>query len=342
MQAVILAAGQSTRTFPLTVTRPKPLLRIGNKTILEHNLDSLNGLVDEIIIVVGYHKEKIMDFLGKEYKKMRIRYVLQKEQKGTGHAVLLTQKYVKGPFFLLMGDDLYSRKDMVSCKKYPNAILAKKVSNPSNFGVIVHKNNRMIDLVEKPETFVSNLASTAFHKLNPSIFSFLKKIKPTARGEIEMPDALKLLSNHEDIRVVQTTNWQPIGYPWDVLEVDMKLRKGKNVVGRNSRIEGKISNSNIGNNCTIFGTVKNSIIMDNTIIEKNALVENSIIGSGCIFSGMVKSADCISIVRGKEVKVKNFGSAIGDNVIAKNVRVKPGIKIWPNRKIQGTIASDIM
>ena len=57
MQAVILAAGKSTRTYPLTLTRPKPLLKVANKTLLEHNLDNLVGIVDEVIIVVGYKKK---------------------------------------------------------------------------------------------------------------------------------------------------------------------------------------------------------------------------------------------------------------------------------------------
>ena len=64
MQAVILAAGKSTRTYPLTLTRPKPLLKIANKTLLEHNLGNLNNVVDEVIVVVGYKKHLIKKCIG--------------------------------------------------------------------------------------------------------------------------------------------------------------------------------------------------------------------------------------------------------------------------------------
>ena len=78
MQAVILAAGKSTRTYPLTLTRPKPLLKVANKTIIEHNLEQLSGLVDEVIIVVGYKSEMIKDFLNDKFGKIKIKHQLAK------------------------------------------------------------------------------------------------------------------------------------------------------------------------------------------------------------------------------------------------------------------------
>ena len=99
MQAVILAAGKSTRTYPLTLTRPKPLLKVANKALIEHNLDNLNGIVDEAIIVIGYKKDLIKKHIGKKYKNIKIRYVVQKQQLGTGHAVLTVERYVKTGFF---------------------------------------------------------------------------------------------------------------------------------------------------------------------------------------------------------------------------------------------------
>ena len=70
MQAVILAAGKSTRTYPLTLTRPKPLLKIINKSILEHNLDALNGIVNEAVIIIGYKGDMIRKAIGKRYKSI--------------------------------------------------------------------------------------------------------------------------------------------------------------------------------------------------------------------------------------------------------------------------------
>src|SRR3989338_554814 len=105
MQAIILAAGKSTRTFPLTLTRPKPLLKVGKKTLLEHNLEQLDGLFDEVILVVGYKKEMLTNFIDKikNNYKFKIRFVEQKEQLGTGHALLQVKDIVKDKFLLMMG-----------------------------------------------------------------------------------------------------------------------------------------------------------------------------------------------------------------------------------------------
>ena len=107
MKAVVLAAGKSTRTYPLTLTRPKPLLEVANKPILQHNLESLSGLIDEVILVVGYRKEMIKERFGEEFNGIKLTYVEQKEQLGTGHALLHAEGYVSGRFLVLMGDDIY-------------------------------------------------------------------------------------------------------------------------------------------------------------------------------------------------------------------------------------------
>ena len=102
MQAIILAAGKSTRTYPLTVTRPKPLLKFANVTILEHNLLQLKGIVDEIIFIVGFKKEMIIDFVEKNKKRIlgnvKVKFIEQKEQLGTGHALMQAKGHTKGKY----------------------------------------------------------------------------------------------------------------------------------------------------------------------------------------------------------------------------------------------------
>ena len=112
MQAVILAAGKGTRMFPMALKKPKPFIEVANKPVLEHNLEQLLGLVNEIIIIVGYKKDMIMDRFGDNYKGIKITYVIQEEQLGTGHAVLMAEKFVNEKFLVMNGDDLFSRKDM--------------------------------------------------------------------------------------------------------------------------------------------------------------------------------------------------------------------------------------
>jgi len=107
MQAVILAAGEGIRLRPLTLDKPKPLVKIDGKTLLEHNLDQLIGLIDEVILIIGYKGDMIKEYIGSEYQSMKIKYIEQKEQLGTGHALMQAKKLIKGKFLVLMSDDLY-------------------------------------------------------------------------------------------------------------------------------------------------------------------------------------------------------------------------------------------
>lgn len=344
MQAVILAAGKSTRTYPLTLTRPKPLLKIANRTILEHNLDSLNGIVDEIIMIVGYKKEMIIKKFGNRHKNIKLRYIEQKEQLGTGHAALLAEPYIRGRFILMAGDDIYSKEDIKKCTKYQHSILTSTTKNPQNFGVIIQKNGILTDFVEKPKKFVSDIINTSFYTFDKKIFYYLKKIVKSERGEIELPDAIKMLSKEENIHCVSAKQWIPIGYPWDLLKADGILRKNKNMIGRNSRVSGKVINSTIGNDCIIEGTIKNSIVMDGAIIDKGSLIEDSIVGENVHFFGRIKAKDnSYSTVSGNKVPAGRFGAAIGDDVEAQDVTIGAGCKIWPGKIIsRQAIRKDVM
>jgi len=343
MQAVILAAGKSTRTYPLTLTKPKPLLKVANKTLLEYNLDGLKEIVKEIIIVVGYKDDMIKDFLKNKYKNFKIRFVEQKEQLGTGHALLITEKYIKNEFVFLYGDDIYSEEDFKNILKNKYAILTKKVKNPELFGVIVQNNNILVNIVEKPQLFVSDLVSCGLFHFDKKIFSLLKKIRKSKRGEYEITDGIKKLTMEKDIYCVESKQWLSICYPWDLLYADKILRKNKNLIGNSTKIEGKAENSSIGNNCLIKGQIKNSIIMNDSIIDTGSVVEDSVIGENVYFKGNAKSEKKVkSVVKGKFILAEKLGTIIADNVRAENVDIKPGCKIWPNKNITGTINEDII
>ena len=341
MQAVILAAGKSTRTYQLTVTRPKPLLKVANKTLLEHNLDNLPGTIDEVIIIVGYKKDLIKKYFGHKYKSLKIKYVEQKQQLGTGHAALLAEPFIKDKFILMAGDDIYSKTDINNSIKHQYSILVNKTKSWRNFGVVQMKNKLLADFVEKPEKFVSDFVNTAFYVLNKKIFFYLHKLRISSRNEYEFPDALKLLSKDEQVHCVRATQWLPIAYPWDLLNADRKLRGKKSLIGKNSKIYGKVINSTIGKNCVIKGTVKNSLIMDNAVIDDGSIVEDSVIGEKTYFKGKILAKNNVaSLANKKMIKVSRFGAIIGDDSRLSDVVIAAGSKISPgsmiaDRKISG-------
>lgn len=343
MQALILAAGKSTRTYPLTLTKPKPLLKVANKTLLEHNLESLKDFVSEVIIVVGYKKELIKKYIGNKYKNLKIRYVEQKQQLGTANAVSVAEPYIKDRFVLLMGDDIYSKEDIKNCIKHKYSILTTRVKNPQDFGVIIEKNGILADFIEKPKKFVSHFVSTAFYVLDKKIFRYIKQIKKSERSEFELPDAVKLLAKKQKIFCVKSKKWFPIAYAWDLLKADRILRKNKNIIGKGSKIYGNVKNSSIGNKCIIRGVVKNSIIMDKAFIDKDSVVEDSVIGENVYFKGKIFAKNnAFSMIKNKKINADRLGAIIGDNSKLVNVKIKAGCKISPGKVISNkTIIHDI-
>jgi bifunctional UDP-N-acetylglucosamine pyrophosphorylase/glucosamine-1-phosphate N-acetyltransferase len=246
-------------------------------------------------------------------------------------------------FIVMMGDDIYFRGDMRKCLRYPLAVMAKRVENYSDFGVFINKDDKILDLIEKPEKFVSDLVNSAFYVFDDRIFSYLKKIRKSSRGEYELTDAFKLLALKEDIFSIEAKAWFPIGYPWNLLEADQIVRDEDVKIGKNSTIKGKVLDCSIGENCVIEGFVKNSIIGDNVKIHKDSVVEDSIVGDNVDFTGTIKTGEKVDVrIKARVIAVDNFGAVIGDNCKLRDVLIHPGTLIWPGitkkgRELKGIV-----
>lgn len=312
-QAVILAAGKGKRFWPLTLTRPKPLLKILDKAVLEHNLDQLNDLVKEVILVIGYRGEKIKEFFGSGYKNLKIKYVSQNSQTGTGDAAKKALPLIKDKILLLNGDDLYDKEDIKKClKKFPCVLLARVnpvrntisngVKDASNFGVVRCQGKLVKEIQEKPKKPDSNLVNTGLYFLPKSILN--STIKKSARGEYEFTDCLCEFIKRKKLFFVEAKNWRPLSCPWNLLEAanfllkkEKEIRKGrieKNaflkgkiiikkgaLIRAGSRLEGPIyigEDSQIGPNCLIRGPVS---IGKRCLIGQSVEIKNSVIGDDC-------------------------------------------------------------
>ena len=153
MKAIILAAGKGKRMRHLTQTVPKPLIKIGRKTVLEHLLDSLPTTVDEIIIVIGYRGDQIRNFVGTTYKGKSVRYVVQRKLNGTAHAVLLARDLftdARERFFIIYGDELPTRREIRQCLAHTYSWLCHPLSHSIATGVVqLDRNKRIIKIAEK-------------------------------------------------------------------------------------------------------------------------------------------------------------------------------------------------
>lgn len=329
MQAVILAAGKSTRTYPLTLTKPKPLLRVANSTIIEHSLEQLRGVADEAIIVVGYKSDMIRDFLGESYKGIKIKYVLQEETSGNASALRLVRQHINGNFILMFGDDLYSRTDIRNLLKYDNAILAQKVGNPSNFGVLKVEGNKFLQVIEKPQVFISDLVNIGCFVFSEDIFQVLDDIKLSQRGEYELTDAYNLLAEMTEIKVVPVQDfWLATTYPWSLLQANsFLLGRIKSDISRKARIEKGV---------VIKGNV---IVGDDAHIKSGVYIEGpAVVGRGCVIGpnaylrGAVSVGDNCHIGQAVEIKNSVMGnntnvahlSYIGDSILGDDVNIGAG------------------
>ena len=290
MQAVILAAGKSTRTYPLTVYRPKVLLKVANKTLLEHNLDQLEGMVDEAILIVGFKKEMITEAIGDQYKNIAIKYVEQKEQLGTGHALLQARDLIHDRFLMLAGDDLYSGKDIKKLIKYKYAALAKQVADPSRFGVFITEGQKARGIVEKPKEFVSDLANTSCYVFDKDIFTRLTGLETSERGELELTDAIHDIAASEDFFVETIQDfWLPIGYPWNLLEANAHFL---NLIEQ--EIKGTIEENVFIRGNLVLG--KWSVILSGSYIEGNVVIgKNCKIGPNAYIRGLTCIGDSCRI-----------------------------------------------
>ena len=215
MQAIMMVAGKSTRTYPLTLTRPKPLLPVLNKPSIYYNLDQLVDIVQEVILIVGYRKDMIQETLGSNYKGIKLTYVEQKEQLGTGHAVLQAAHYVTDRCIVMNGDDLFAKSDIMKLLHFRYAALAMIVKDPSLYGVYqVNDEGIVLNLVEKPKENIGNLANVGCYLFDSSIFNELEKTPLSERGEIELTSAVLNIARQQPFQVISLKEyWLPTGYP---------------------------------------------------------------------------------------------------------------------------------
>jgi bifunctional UDP-N-acetylglucosamine pyrophosphorylase/glucosamine-1-phosphate N-acetyltransferase len=323
MKAVLMAAGQSTRTVPLTLTRPKPLLKVVNKTILQHHLDGLRGIVDGVVLIVGYKHEMIRQAFGNAYDGLSIEYVEQKEQLGTGHAVLQCAGCIDEPFLVINGDDLYDPEDLRRLAEMDRAALAMEVPDPRAFGIYEVDGDRVVRLVEKPKEVFSNLANIGAYKFTPDVFEVLRRTEPSVRGEIEITSAVQTLADEGEFRVVTARgHWLPTGYPWHLLDANEFLLQRIT----DHKILGEVSPA-----AHISGPVsigEGTVVRPGVIIDGPVLIgRNCTIGPNCWLRPGTTIGDNCRV--GQSVELKNTilfdGAAVphlsyvGDSILGEKV-----------------------
>lgn len=226
-KAVIMAAGKGTRMLPLTKTVPKVLIPINRKPFLMYVIENLKKAgYEEFGIIAGHLKENIDDFV--KENDINASIIEQKEQKGTGHAVMQARDFCKDEDFIVLGgDNLFSVKDLQNINRPDEFcyIVGKESEHPEKYGVLIADGFMLKKIHEKPKEFVGSLINIGLYKFTSDIWGALDKIELSERGEYELTDAITLLAKQDKIKVLELQDyWLDLGCLKDIPKVEEFLR----------------------------------------------------------------------------------------------------------------------
>lgn len=340
MKAIIMAAGNGVRMWPLTETRPKCLLPVAGKPITYHQIKELMAAgVNEFVFVVREKKEQIIAYVSSLQQQFgfRLFVVEQGKENGTAAALLSAEGKVDDTFIVVAGDLLFDssiiKKLLETHKAGGNNITValKKVDKPEKYGIVDVVDGRISYIEEKPKNPRSNLANLSIYCMEPSVFERLKDIKPSSRGEYEITD---ILVGAKAIEV--EGYWRDVGYPWDLLEANKEmLARLEPKAGdiQNSTIIGKVIMEEGARiiNSYVEGDV---YIGKNTIIGPNAYIRGpTSIGDNCCIGESVTVKESVIF---DEVDAKHL-AYIGDSVIGRNVNFGAGTQLANFRFDEGNV-----
>lgn len=315
-KAVIMAAGDSTRMLPLSANIPKHLLPIAGKPLIFHTLEALEKAgIKEVLVIYGYHGEKMLDAItSRDWKSMRVSFLLQKERRGTAHAAGHAKEFVGNDEALLMNGDILLGPDSFEglirhheAGKYDVTLSVWEIDDPSAYGVVEVKDGKAVRLIEKPEKsqIVSNLANAGLYIVGESLWDAIRDTKPSTRGELEITDSIEMIIKGGNVGAYTLPSWWiDVGKPWDLLEANkLILNHAKRTV------EGSIE--------------EGAVIKGETIVEKGAVIKSGAYIEGPVYIG----PDCVI---GPNCYIRAF------TALEKNVKIGNAVEIKNSIIMDGT------
>lgn len=282
---VILAAGKGTRMLPFSERFPKPILPIGGKPLLVHQIEALRELgVREIVIVIGHLGYEIVRSLGDGSDfGVRIRYVEQEETLGIAHALCKLERHVDRPFFLFLGDIFFETEHLGSMverlgggtRDETAAVLAVKREPDRqairrNFVVHVGDDQRVTRVIEKPRVPTTDLKGCGLYLFDVAFFDAVRRTPRTAmRDEYEITDSIQIFIDDgwriEAAEVVRAD--LNLSFPSDLLLLNLHYLRARGI--------DKI----VGDSVTLpdGSEVTNSVIMDGVTFEHPVAIDRSLI-----------------------------------------------------------------
>ncbi len=346
MKAVILAAGEGSRMRPLTYTRPKVMLPLANKPLLEHLLVQVRDAgITDYVFIVGYCDQQVRDYFGRGDRwGVNITYASQRKQQGTADALRAVEGLLEGSFLMLNGDVLVKADHVRRLAALGgNAMALVEVKDATGLGVVETRDGKAVRIYEKTEKPPFNLANAGLYLFDQDVFKALAVTPKSARGEYEITDTLQLLiDTHHDVSAMQIDTWMDLTYPWDLLQANAEVLLQVTVhnlgqVEPNAVLKGPVSigkNTVVRSGAYLVGPI---IIGEGCDIGPNCFIRAATsIGNNCHIGAAVEVKNSI-IMRGTKVPHLNY---VGDSVIGEDCNFGAGTKVANLRLDSRTIAVD--
>lgn len=365
MKAVVMAGGEGSRLRPLTIRRPKPMVPIAGKPVMEHILNLLKRHgITEVVVTVQYLASNIEDYFGNGSQLgMRITYSREDIPLGTAGSVKNAEDQLTEPFLVISGDALtdYNLTDLIAyhrAKQSLATLMLAHMPNPLEYGVIItNEDGHIAQFLEKPswgEVF-SDTINTGIYVIDPKIFTYFEKNKPFDFSQELFP---MMLRNGDPIYgyIAESGYWCDVGNLAEYMRANADVLQG--------RVEAEIPAQNVGGNiwceagveiaedAQLYGPIYlahdckikagaiihgPSTIGHYTIVEERAQIDRSIVWNN---SYIGERAELRGALVGSSTSIKSKavmfeGSVIGDNsIVQEGAIIQPNVKIWPDKEIE--------
>jgi len=317
MKIIIPMAGRGSRLVQLTQHKPKALVRLADKRLLDHVLGTFQVLEKtytlEYIFIIGYLGEQIREYMQETHPDKNVTYYVQEQLLGQSHAVYLAKEAISGPILLTYCDTIIETDlSYLPLETMDGVASVLDVDDPRSHGVaVVGSDNLITKLIEKPQTMEHKSVLTGLYyfadgqELIKAIETQIQR-DASLNNEYYLADAINILvENGMRIRTEGVSQWLDAGTPETIIETNAYLLQHRSEsdnesmagssnilihpvhVHESSRVENSIigPNVSIGKNCSISGSIlKNTIVDDDSSITEATLVD-SLIGKGCSVSG---------------------------------------------------------
>jgi UDP-N-acetylglucosamine diphosphorylase / glucose-1-phosphate thymidylyltransferase / UDP-N-acetylgalactosamine diphosphorylase / glucosamine-1-phosphate N-acetyltransferase / galactosamine-1-phosphate N-acetyltransferase len=317
---------------PLTAKRPKVMLPIANRPMVEHLLLAARDAgITDFVFVVGYGEREVRKHFGDGSRwGVQVTYAPQRQQQGTADALRSAADLVSGNFLVLNGDMIIQSADIARLIAMPPHCMSTSTTDyPGDYGVVVVENGRVTSLEEKSSHPKSNQVNAGAYLFSPKIFDLVRQVQTSSRGELELTDALGVLINEKRLHAYQLSSWIDVGHPWDMLDANAHLLATLSYENHGT-IDAGVSLTGA------VGIGEGTVVKSGTYIEGPCIIGNNCrIGPHAYIRGATSVGDNCHIGHCTELKnsivmagtkIPHF-NYIGDSVIGSGCNFGAGTKV---------------